>query len=609
MSDSGFDTLNSFKSDLTITPIGSLKPLTGNQPLTGGTMSVLDADETAINNEKDIINYDIASQAVDETPNWNELALEYVNKMIPVRQAAEENASYIAAQLGLGKRVTFDEAFNELQNQIGPLPKTPGVQKSLNYLVDSLNARTPYKGAAGIFDVLAQATGKYLERETAEKAANITHILKMKEMAITQMQDVNAAMLAKESEFFLKKMGIDDDYMQKYMSFTGDLALKQAQFDMDTLKNKQEAALDLFKNPNRLFQNMTIVNPDDTTDVVMTKKVWNDQKGLYEFMMPRTDQQGNTVFDIPVPPNSYLSPLEGPQTDAALAIKAPNFGQASELIGDFNTLGRAGDIVTNMLKIDEEALASGKSSRFGVEGAFDYLKGETQYTLRSLFNAINPGAGDMFVAEGSTLYEKDKARYPLPTGEDELFRSIEFQAPKEGFIEKGLTFIPGVSETKTVSRIASIDDFFRPTTYTSLGYDGDYARLKVQENLIVYALARALKPSGRLNVDDIQRASQLVNLQGFRSPEYVRAQLNEILRFIRTAQVDIFDAGQYGDKNIFDDPKYQTQVDKYRQAIGELPPTIEPAPNSNNTMDISPVQDPEDLTIDLEPEDLFGGSV
>ena len=609
MSDSGFDTLNSFKSDLTITPIGSLKPLTGNQPLTGGTMSVLDADETAINNEKDIINYDIASQAVDETPNWNELALEYVNKMIPVRQAAEENASYIAAQLGLGKRVTFDEAFNELQNQIGPLPKTPGVQKSLNYLVDSLNARTPYKGAAGIFDVLAQATGKYLERETAEKAANITHILKMKEMAIQQMNDVNAAMLAKESEFFLKKMGIDDDYMQKYMSFTGDLALKQAQFDMDTLKNKQEAALDLFKNPNRLFQNMTIVNPDDTTNVVMTKKVWNDQKGIYEFMMPRTDQQGNTVFDIPVPPNSYLSPLEGPQTDAALAIKAPNFGQASELIGDFNTLGRAGDIVTNMLKIDEEALASGKSSRFGVEGAFDYLKGETQYTLRSLFNAINPGAGDMFVAEGSTLYEKDKARYPLPTGEDELFRSIEFQAPKEGFIEKGLTFLPGVSETKTVSRIASIDDFFRPTTYTSLGYDGDYARLKVQENLIVYALARALKPSGRLNVDDIQRASQLVNLQGFRSPEYVRAQLNEILRFIRTAQVDIFDAGQYGDKNIFDDPKYKTQVDKYRQAIGELPPTIEPAPNSNNTMDISPVQDPEDLTIDLEPEDLFGGNV
>jgi len=604
MAESGFDTLSSFQANnLVIEPIQPVKAVSG------GTFSVGSPEDKQVNNQKDILAYDIASQNVAETPNWNELALQYVNQMIPVRAASDEQMSILAQQLGLGKRVTFDETLQSITEQLGPMPKTAAVDKTLNFIVDSLNARTPYKGAAAWFDILAQATGKYIDRETAEKAANITHNLKMKEMAIQQMNDVNAAMLAKESEFFLKKMGIDNDYMQKYMSFTGDLALKQAQFDMDTLKNKQEAALDLFKNPNRLFQNMTIVNPDDTTNVVMTKKVWNNQKGIYEFMMPRTDQQGNTVFDIPVPPNSYLSPLEGPQTDAALAIKAPNFGQASELIGDFNTLGRAGDIVTNMLKIDEEALASGKSSRFGVEGAFDYLKGETQYTLRSLFNAINPGAGDMFVTEGSTLYEKDKARYPLPPGEDELLRTIEFQAPKEGFIEKGLTFLPGVSETKTVSRIASIDDFFRPTTYTSLGYDGDYARLKVQENLIVYALARALKPSGRLNVDDIQRASQLVNLQGFRSPEYVRAQLNEILRFIRTAQVDIFDAGQYGDKNIFDDPKYKTQVDKYRQAIGELPPTIEPAPNSNNTMDISPVQDPEDLTIDLEPEDLFGGNI
>ena len=60
----------------------------------------------------------------------------------------------------------------------------------------------------------------------------------------------------------------------------------------------------------------------------------------------------------------------------------------------------------------------------------------------------------------------------------------------------------------------SIDDFFGTqglNTYRSLGYSDDFARMKVQENLIIYALARALKPTGRLNVDDIKRASDLVN--------------------------------------------------------------------------------------------------
>ena len=70
----------------------------------------------------------------------------------------------------------------------------------------------------------------------------------------------------------------------------------------------------------------------------MTKKVWNPVKGEYEFMMGRREGD-DTIFDIEVPPNAYLTPLEGPQADAALSVSAPNYGQASQLIGDFNTLG------------------------------------------------------------------------------------------------------------------------------------------------------------------------------------------------------------------------------------------------------------------------------
>ena len=115
-----------------------------------------------------------------------------------------------------------------------------------------------------------------------------------------------------------------------------------------------------------------------------------------------------------------------------------------------------------------------------------------------------------------------------------------------------------------------------------IGYDGSYARLKVQENLIIYALARSLKPTGRLNVDDIRRASDLVNLQGLKSPDFVRSQLQTILEFLRKGQVDIFEAGKYGEgKNIFDDQKYQEQVLKFKEFLGEAVSNMEtpPAPD------------------------------
>ena len=418
MSDSGFDTLDSFQDkSFTIEPIKGYKGLQGVQ---GGSVSVskdpktvqANVNQAQTNQIKDEINVDQALQAVDQTPIYNEMALNAVNAYIPVRQQMEDNASMIAAQMGLGQRVTFDQALSEIESQLGPLPKTAPVTKALNYLVDSVNARTPYQGAAGVFDILAQATGKYLERETVEKAANIAHSLKMRELAINQMQDQNAAILAKEANFFLKKMGMEDDYLQKFYSQTNEIQKQINQFTLDDMKARQKASYDLFANPMRLFNNVTFMGPDGPI-VSTSKLVFNDEKGEYEIMLPRQTETGDIVFDQEAPPDTYFSPEEGPQTDAGLLVGGANFGQVQQLVGDFDTLGRAGDLVVGMFEMDEKALESGAPSRFGIEGAVEKLKQETQFTLRSLFNAINPGAGDMFVKEGNTLYEKDKAIYQL----------------------------------------------------------------------------------------------------------------------------------------------------------------------------------------------------
>ena len=85
---SGFDTLDSFQNkEFTIEPIKAVNPITGVQ---GGTFTVNEAREAEKNKVKDEIGMEAAMQAVDQTPMFNQMALDAVNSFIPVRQQMEE---------------------------------------------------------------------------------------------------------------------------------------------------------------------------------------------------------------------------------------------------------------------------------------------------------------------------------------------------------------------------------------------------------------------------------------------------------------------------------------------------------------------------------------
>ena len=116
---SGFDTLNAFKTDLVIEPIRPVDPVPNVQ---GGTFEVT---EPVGNKEKNEIAADLASQAVDQTPIYNDLAIENADQFLPVRQQMDEQYSAIAERLGLGQRVSFEDALSQIQQKIGPLPRTP----------------------------------------------------------------------------------------------------------------------------------------------------------------------------------------------------------------------------------------------------------------------------------------------------------------------------------------------------------------------------------------------------------------------------------------------------------------------------------------------------
>ena len=79
-------------------------------------------------------------------------------------------------------------------------------------------------------------------------------------------------------------------------------------------------------------------------------------------------------------------------------------------------------------------------------------------------------------------------------------------------------------------------DLFNEDWFVSQGYDTSYAENKVRENFIIYGLARANKPTGRLNVDDIKRASDAISIYGAKAPQDVIAALKEVDRKIRQAQ-------------------------------------------------------------------------
>ena len=124
------------------------------------------------------------------------------------------------------------------------------------------------------------------------------------------------------------------------------------------------------------------------------------------------------------------------------------------------------------------------------------------------------GSFDQMSAEGEALKNSDKDKYNqtalFADGEQLIFESAE--------------------EQNKIGR--------------KLGwYDTDLPVNQARANAIIYAIARARKSSGRLNLDDIQRAAQDLNLYGFTSSVAVVAKLQFLeddLRYARQATFNSF---------------------------------------------------------------------
>tara|TARA_R110000803_G_scaffold101607_1_gene169547 strand:- start:390 stop:2147 length:1758 start_codon:yes stop_codon:yes gene_type:complete len=578
--ESGFDTLKTFSQ-----PEGtfSFDPYQGYEQ----------AGQALRKEAKEAINTDLAVTAVDETPNYNKLANQFAGQYIPVRQASEDEAGIIAQQLGLGKRYSAEEMKAQIEKTLGPLPERNQKRRAVSFLVNSLRAKTPYKGAAGVLDVLLQSYSVDMTQEQALEIEQLKHKMAVGELAVKQAQDANEAVLAKEAQFYLKKMGQDNDYLQKYLSFNSDLSKKFAQFDIDKELNKIKGAQELINNPGRLDPNISYtVNGQTFTNV--SRRVLNED-GEYQYKL--IDEDGNFTRPVPINPETgfpdfFISPKQAPITEASLRDTGGtgiSGSKQAELSGDIFALDRASQTLGDILNSQAEAIKKG-GSYLGITGVINNLYQEAPLLFDDILDGITGGS--------KTWGEP---------ADNSVYNMIDFEVPKDGFTVFG--------KTKTVTKNVNLAALLDTMTYTSLGYDKTYAQNKVRENIIIYALARAQKPTGRLNVDDVKRASDSVNISGLQSDERVQAQLEEVLKFINRGIQSIYDQGyQQNTKgenyNIFDSNQAIDGVIKRMQenlgiSESEITKTEEPVEGEVPNTTVS--DEDEEEAISISNDQIFSG--
>ena len=466
------------------------------------------------------------------------------------------------------------------------------------------------------------------QREDLIKAQKLERRLMIGELAAKQAFDANQSMKGVEADYYAKMMGYDNDTAQKYLGFSDKILQKIAQTNMDIEKKKVSASLDLLKNPQKPLNIGYYDRTGKFNGPVAAMPILTDQGVQYR--MGRVDEaSGNIIYDQIIPPDStgkanfYFMGKEGAPADAKI-LKDDQLTAAKRAEGSANlfTLQNQYDDVQSILKI-----AYDDPSKVGITGSIKKSLQEVGAVTESLFNMLGNDAGKgaigtNLVGQGQMLFSYDQGNPgALDTG-----GTVDTTIQSDIVLKDVPTNVPFKKESKVVQ--ASLDDITRVGWWESQGYDPDYAQNKVKEIFIIYGLARALKSTGRLNVDDIQRASEAVSIYGLQSPQAAIAKLEQVAQKLSDAQKAIIRSKPevLGTSPEVDEviipmlERLQLPIDPYRQYFmqsqaptggavgtnevqGAIPTTIDEASQTSTMPDTT-------KGISIKVDDLFmGGNI
>lgn len=537
MSSSGYDTLSDFKLDLTIdpiTPVNAIKPTQS-----GGQFSITDEPKYTptltdeINKE---ISTDTAIQDVNTTTYMNMMANEFAGQYLPIKQQRQDYAQQYYKALGLGNRYNPADFEEEIRKSLGELPERSGLDQTLNFVIDALNGRTNFKGVAGAVDILAQATGKAIGRAEQDSLNKIAYQMKVGELAVKQAQDANKIIMEKEADFFLKLMGYDNDDMTTFLNFNKDILKDISSHNLDVQKERIKSSLNMLNNLDKPL-NISYEDQYGTRKVGAARLVPSEYGP--QLMLGRNVEleDGRTVqiYDIPLPAtkdgtlNYNILGTVQPGTEASMFDNLlPTAGKIAEGVSDFASLDNIRTDITNIL-----VAASNDINKIGLPGNIQSVIQTVGFNIEALLNEMSKNSGGTGLV-GSNLFGEGQRMF-----NNDFLKFDDYAQPEADIT---LTDIPSkfnkfATTSKTVT--VSMEDLFNEDWFISQGYDPSYAENKVRENFIIYGLARANKPSGRLNVDDIKRASDAISIYGAKAPQDVIAALKEVDRKIKQAQAGL----------------------------------------------------------------------
>jgi len=587
-------------------------------------------------NEVEDTTVEEVSEDVNNTEYFNYMANMYAGQYIPVRAQREKYANMYAEKLGIGTRYSADNFKEDIEKNIGPIPEQSAAKNATMFILDSLTGRTPFKGVTGALDVILQATNRALTRDEAYNLQRMQRELAIGELAVKQAQEANQNILETESKFYLEQMGYDEKALGEQMGFTSDILSKIAATDLKLQEDKIKASTDL----------MNTLEKNNLTNKPFNVKVKNPETGQYDILPEAVkqvtvrDKNGNLTTQIMsgrIDPNTGLQVFDQPISTDFVVVGGSNVGSESRILSEaspkINLIReKTGEYFNLGGQLEDVRMVRNTSmDKVGIKGSVKSIFQEAIASGKDLLSIVNEisgsGAGTSLINSSQAQYEDDRIKFSqsFNSADPQDGEGSNIVQVKVPLVVAGVR-VPGRYETVEVE--ASVDNIMDESWYRlnfpeAQKYDPSFAQNKVRENFIVYGLARTLKPTGRLNVDDISRASNAVSIYGFTSAEAVMARMEVIEQKMMQAQRQLINTYpeivQQGGLTVEDlvnlklDPN-NVRFSQYLSANPEVnkePPTDQVTPQfdsiEENTNNIT-ISAPEGAnTQSLNVNQLFGG--
>tara|TARA_R110000823_G_scaffold173637_1_gene306266 strand:+ start:223 stop:2127 length:1905 start_codon:yes stop_codon:yes gene_type:complete len=500
-------------------------------------------------NEVEDTTVEEVSEDVNNTEYFNYMANMYAGQYIPVRAQREKYANMYAEKLGIGTRYSANDFKEDIEKNIGPIPEQSAAKNATMFILDSLTGRTPFKGVTGALDVILQATNRALTRDEAYNLQRMERELAIGELAVKQAQEANQNILETESKFYLEQMGYDEKALGEQMGFTSDILTKIAATDLDMQKEKIKASTDLINS----------LEKTNLTNKPFNVKVKNPETGQYDILPEAVksvtvrDKNGNLTTQIMsgrIDPNTGLQVFDQPISTDFVVVGGSNVGSESKILSEespkINLIReKTGEYFNLGGQLEDVRMVRNTSmDKVGIKGSVKSIFQEAIASGKDLLSIVNEisgsGAGTSLINSSQAQYEDDKIKFSqsFNSADAQDYEGSNIVQVKVPLIVAGVK-VPNKYEIVEVE--ASVDNIMDESWYRlnfpeAQKYDPSFAQNKVRENFIVYGLARTLKPTGRLNVDDISRASNAVSIYGFTSAEAVMARMEVIEQKMMQAQ-------------------------------------------------------------------------